>query len=443
MSQHVSSRAVSVVLAAVFLSAAVSADHRDRLLYQPAVLYQTGQPGPGQTLDPDFILPDQVTYVTAAGFTRRVPIAVWLPHGAPEPLPVVIWAHGKGARSGDNPAGSMTAWAMTGARAGYLSIAVTHVANTPLEQLQMCQAIGYPIPQNPAAIATAVQDLANQMAGSGTVDVSAIVAQFPEIFASVVPDPAEGSAARVVLDRLLDYVDGCRSINNLGLWDRPRDIQAVMDALVSIPELQGRIDPDRIAVAGHSNGSNSALQAAGLVRTLPNGVPVPVPSGVIRPIAAIGLSPMGPNEFGLFDTSTFNEVIDPKAHSWDGLDLPVLTATGDGDESCNPHRYVCGGGDTGSTRRIPFERMPPRHKYLLYIADRRAPTIVSMHTMFGEADQCLPGADAACAETRQWVESTVVAFLDAYVRERASARAWLMTDRVERASHGIAELSRK
>jgi hypothetical protein len=339
----------------------------------------------------------------------------------------------------------MRDWAITAARAGYLSIAVTHVENSPAEQLQMCQAIGYPVVSNPFAVAAAVQDLAAQMASGGTIDLAAIAGDLPEVFAGGLPvEPDEGSLADVVMARLLAALNGCRTVNNTGLWDRPRDMQAVMDALGSIPGIGHRVDLHRIAVGGHSNGSNSALQAAGLVRTLPNGVPVPPPAGDVRPVAAIGLSPMGPNEFGLFDTSTFDDTIDPKAHSWEGLDVPVLTATGDGDESCRPHRYVCGGGDTGATRRIPFQRMPPGGgKYLLYIGDHRAQTIVSSHVLFGEAGKCPDGSAAACAETRHWIESVVLAFLDGRVRDLPRARAWLESDRIERASHGIAQLYRK
>jgi hypothetical protein len=441
MSQRVSFWVVSLGLAGLLSGlAAASGPHQD--LYRPPMTYHTGQAGPGG-VHADHVYPDLVSYTTAAGFTRRVPIAVWIPHGATGPLPVVLWMHGGGPQSGNNPEGSMNTWSIATARAGYAVVAVTHVGNSTLEGLQMCEAIGYPLPANAWAIAAAIQDLAAQMAAGGTIDVSDVVTQHPDIFGGDLPDVAEGDTAEGVMALLLERLNGCRTINNAGLWDRPRDVQAVLDALGSIPALQGLIDLQRVVVGGHSNGSNSALQNAGLVRTLPNGVPVPPPAGAIRPMAAIGLSPMGPNEFGLFDTSSLDDAIAPPAHSWAGLDLPVFTATGDGDESCKPHRYVCGGGDSGGSRRIPFFRMPAGDKYLLYIGDAQAPPVVTMHTLFGEANKCLPGAQALCDERRRWIESAVFAFLDAYVKGSGKARGWLTSKRIERASNGIAELFRK
>jgi len=47
------------------------------------------------------------------------------------------------------------------------------------------------------------------------------------------------------------------------LWERPRDISHAIDALTTAPAWSGMIDPDRIAVIGHSLGGWTALEVAG------------------------------------------------------------------------------------------------------------------------------------------------------------------------------------
>lgn len=47
------------------------------------------------------------------------------------------------------------------------------------------------------------------------------------------------------------------------LWERPRDLQRMLDRLVSAPESVGKIDRQRIAALGHSLGGWTVMQLAG------------------------------------------------------------------------------------------------------------------------------------------------------------------------------------
>jgi prepilin-type processing-associated H-X9-DG protein len=121
----------------------------------------------------------------------------------------------------------------------------------------------------------------------------------------------------------------------------------------------------------------------------------------------------------------------------------VLTATGDGDDSCEPLPMpgICV-GDTPFGRRIGFQRMPASgNKYHLYIHDADA-----FHMLFQlNAAKCPQmNVDAAkCSEIVRWLSSAGLAFLDGHVRQLPAAMQWLQSNRIEQASGGVAEWQRK
>ncbi len=228
----------------------------------------------------------------------------------------------------------------------------------------------------------------------------------------------------------------CRDFKFLN-WDRPHDIRAVLDAmaLLSTQEFRGQIDIARIALGGHSAGAGGVQSVAGAKRIF---VGPPVDFSDPRPVAFLAFSPQQPGGEGFFDTRFQKE-----QHSWTGVRRPVLTATGDGDSTCNPGPTLGGCiGDTPFGRRIGFQRMPADgNKYHLYIHDAN-----SFHTLFElNADKCgLPGVDPQrCAETIRWLSSTGLAFLDAHVRYLPDALARLQSRRIEVASGGVAEWQHK
>ena len=221
-------------------------------------------------------------------------------------------------------------------------------------------------------------------------------------------------------------------------WDRPHDIRAVLDEIERMNasgEFVGQIDVRRIAVGGHSAGSGGAQTVGGAKRLF---VSAPVDLSDPRPIAFIALSPQQPGSEGFFDTR-----FGTPGHSWSDMQRPVLTATGDGDSTCNPgpEPGSCI-GDTPFGRRIGFQRMPGlQDKYQLYVHDANA-----FHTLFQlNASKCdeLNVDRAKCDEMVRWLTSAGLAFLDGHVRGTPAALQWLQSDRIERASRGVAEWLRK
>jgi hypothetical protein len=220
-------------------------------------------------------------------------------------------------------------------------------------------------------------------------------------------------------------------------WDRPHDIRVVLDTLsvLSSAEFRGQIDMQRIAVGGHSAGSGAVQTLAGAKR---NFVGSPIGLSDARPIAFLAFSPQQPGSEGFFDTS-FQQA----RHSWTDVLRPVLTATGDGDSTCNPgvEPGSCI-GDTPYGRRIGFQRMPATgNKYHLYLHDADA-----FHMMFElNASECVQRlADPAkCGEMVRWLSSAALAFLDWHVKQLPTAQQWLQSKNIEQASGGVAEWQRK
>lgn len=186
----------------------------------------------------------------------------------------MVWAHGGGPQPADRDPAALEEWSKATASAGYLSVSLLHVANSLTDQLKLCEAIGYPTVSNPTAVANAISAIANALAGGSPVDIQTIISQFPDIL-SVLEDQTQldDDLENQVISLLTESLNACRLTNST--WDRPNDIQAVIDLLHDTNNpFASQIDTKRIAVAGHSNGTNTVLGSVGLSRTLPNGTRV-------------------------------------------------------------------------------------------------------------------------------------------------------------------------
>jgi hypothetical protein len=223
-------------------------------------------------------------------------------------------------------------------------------------------------------------------------------------------------------------------------WDRPHDIRAVLDEVdrMAVTDFRSQIDKARIAVGGHSAGSGGAQTVAGATRSFGSFVNPPGRLSDPRPIAFLSFSPQQPGVSGFFDTH-----FKKPGHSWTDVQRPMLIATGDGDDSCEPTGKPgeCV-GDTPFGRRIGYQRMPASgNKYQLYVHDADA-----FHMLFElNAKECpAKNVDAAkCAEIVRWLSSSALAFLDGHVRQLPAALQWLQSNRIEQASGGVAEWQRK
>lgn len=204
--------------------------------------------------------------------------------------------------------------------------------------------------------------------------------------------------------------------------DRPRDVTFAIDRLPSLETnavLRGRIDTNRIGVAGHSFGAFTALSAAGQKFGL-RGRSL----GDSRIKAAVAMSAPVPRG--------------AKTGGYDGIRIPVLHMTGTKDVSPI--------SDTkAEERRVPFDMIAGVDQYLVNFNG-------GDHMIFSGVDrQALAGAGAGAAAGRtgntealsMWreharhgdaakdeafhalIRTGTLAFWDAYLRDNAKAKAWL------------------
>lgn len=180
--------------------------------------------------------------------------------------------------------------------------------------------------------------------------------------------------------------------------NRPQDIGFVLDRLTELNKQSGsryfgRLDPETVAVAGHSMGAFTALVKSGL--RLSQGDDVAPPGADARVDAVIALSM--PRLFG-----------DDGAEEYAGVRLPALHMTGTRDQSRLWKTTV-------AHRRISFDRSSGNDRYLVTLRD-------GTHSTFSDDERC-PGL--MHADHIDTIQQTSLAFLDAYLRNDAGAKQWL------------------
>lgn len=202
------------------------------------------------------------------------------------------------------------------------------------------------------------------------------------------------------------------------LWQsRPQDISFVLDSLPAmqkhVPALTGKMDLEHIGVGGHSMGAFTADAIAGALVDLPGHPATSFADPRVK--AVVLLSPQGPGEFGLTD------------HSWDGINLPLLSMTGSLD---------LGAGNQGPEwKKIPFERSKPGGKYHVFIQGANHMSFVAPATMPGRATQ----GDSILGYTN----CASLAFWDAYLKTDPDARNYLQSDALPQFSRSAVKLSRR
>lgn len=137
-----------------------------------------------------------------------------------------------------------------------------------------------------------------------------------------------------------------------GWIERAEDIKLIIDSLDELeqraPQLQGKIDAQRIGVGGHSYGAYTTQLISGAQIQLPDETQL---RGFQDPRvqAALLLSPQGIGQQGL------------TASSWDAVRLPMMVMTGSRDQGAQ--------GQGPDWKRQPFDYSPPGNKYLILIED--------------------------------------------------------------------------
>lgn len=308
---------------------------------------------------PFFYRPAQTfTTATLDGYTvqdaahnRQIPIFIRYPQNATGQLPLILWSHGGNADANGKYGNQQ--WGTFLAQSGYIVIHQSHLGRSAAEFAALCSEFNVPN----------LQQCADSF---GTLEV-----------------------------------------------DRPRDANAVLADLDAIennfPQIRGRIDRTKIAVAGHSFGSYTAMTlAGGRVELTPQFNDVSFANPLPR--AFLTLSPQGPGRFGW------------KNNSWREIVRPVLLATGPSDNTP---------GEQAADRIVPFGLMPTGNKYLFYLNHPD-----STHETFNLNNGAHP-------EFSQWLASYSLAFLDAKLKNRIEAQTYLFSSRINRASSKTATISRR
>ena len=336
--------------------------------------------------------PLELSYEDATGDTRTFSYEVRLPAGADDSTPIVLWSHG-GASGKTNPSQVANDLGKILVEAGYVMVAIAHHPRPFDTYEELCKAIG-PTEAQCQGIECSADD-----------DCTAF---------------EQGTCGG----------GRCRYFKPLN-WDRPNDVKALIDVIAD-PDgpVATQADISKIVYAGHSAGSGSALMIAGAVRQYGDVVHLLHDT---RPIAFISGSPQGPVEAGFIPSSYTGEgCVDAADDASYCLTRPHLIMTGAGDDTS---------GTVAEDRREAYTRLPGTDKYLIWNTEEAA-----RHTTFElKPDSCEgytgPGAVDAerCQTYVTWLQSAVIAFLDAYTRDDALAKAYLASDNVVTLSAGAVE----
>jgi predicted dienelactone hydrolase len=209
------------------------------------------------------------------------------------------------------------------------------------------------------------------------------------------------------------------ALKNPVLWEsRPRDISFLLDSLALLQKrvagLNGKIDTNRISVAGHSLGSYTAEVIAGALVDLPDHPGQNFSDPRVK--AILCLSPQGPGQFGL------------TAHSFANFSLPFMGVTGSLDN--------LGPLANAAWHKIPFERSQPGDKYEVFIKGASQMSFVTAETVNS-------ARSSQAAAILGYTNSASLAFWDAYLKDDPAGKQFLESDALERSSHGAAKLSRR
>jgi predicted dienelactone hydrolase len=167
----------------------------------------------------------------------------------------------------------------------------------------------------------------------------------------------------------------------------PGDVSFVIDGLQRFGPLAGRVDRAHVAVAGHSLGAYAALAVAG--------AKVPAGPGGER-------SFRDPRVLAAIPLSMSEEL--PRS-AYRDIRIPLLHMSGTSDSSLF---Y----GTTRADRRVPFESILGAQQILVTIRGAN-------HSTFSDADT------PSNAWQHDIIRAATTAFLDAWLKDDAGARAWL------------------
>jgi dienelactone hydrolase len=182
---------------------------------------------------------------------------------------------------------------------------------------------------------------------------------------------------------------------------RVEDVRGVIDhapGLARDAGFGGEIDYDRVGVGGHSYGTFTAAQIAGMVVNIPGAGPTSLVDA--RAKAALVFSSPGPDEDRGMDL-----------HAWDSIAIPMMCLNGSEDFGVNPEVHGL------AWRRQLYDRMPSGGKYLA--------TLVGVDHGFGGIARVGRGYFRDWPPTRRDVHMLTSAFWESTLNDSTDARDWL------------------
>ncbi len=180
--------------------------------------------------------------------------------------------------------------------------------------------------------------------------------------------------------------------------NRPLDVRFAIDQLEKANiagELKGRLDLNKIGIAGHSFGSYTVLAASGMTFAAANDRNL----GDKRIKAAIPMSSPVPR----------NKETLPKTYG--SITIPSLHMTGTKDDS--PVSDT-----TAQERRLPFDHSTNAERYLIIFQG-------GDHMIFSGRPRGM-GDGSKDARFQELIRQSTLAFWDAYLNDDPKAKAWLM-----------------
>jgi dienelactone hydrolase len=200
-------------------------------------------------------------------------------------------------------------------------------------------------------------------------------------------------------------------------FSRLDDLSFIVDSFDQIeemvPDLAGRLDREKLSIAGHSMGAMTAATVAGMRRKHPDGSVLKGTDN--RFDAVVLLSGPGP-------------MPDTPDNAWDDLTMPIYVASGPNDQV-----NMAGPGAIWEWRITTFTDTPAGDKYALIMQKMTHPLGGFICGSVEPGQQLEP-------EALTLVNGTSTAFLDAYLKNDEAARTYLSDDNVNEASGGMAEL---
>ncbi len=224
--------------------------------------------------------------------------------------------------------------------------------------------------------------------------------------------------------------------------ERTGDLVAIMDNLghlaESVPQLAGKVNEERIAVAGHSFGGYTVMLLGGATLTDPARKEVFQFSDP-RPRAVLIISGPGRDHMGLTEDS------------WNEFTRPLMVMLGSRDPG-----YVANGG--AMWRAEPYHYAPPGDKYMLYLRGAHHLSYVgpifdlplrdpARRGKFAKAVRSFARSVAGVAPMVDQIglldysRIASVAFWNAYLNDDKSAKTFLQSHALETYSSRNARLS--